>query len=371
MLHFKEKQCQNSNKRIAWRWGGEHARWGEYSFPSCRCSSFAHKCLLKKVITYLQAMRHSCPLTFAICCFHTPSFIPWARLVLHRQSWCGPAPWPPSKPPAVATTTAEGERHQKVSQGKCSTSPASALFSATAQTTWGKDPCWWCEHLSCPHHIADVCHCWKDGGEGWDVETPHLLSGGVWGSLVETLTSDSSFHEPAQHCLPTPSSKLKKSSWAPELPEQKHPPSHEGSVVQSRWWIWSLSWGWVSHLLSLWDPVQLHSPKHSLPPPSSLLPKVWWMPHKGAGGEVAHQSQEYIFNSGDRHFHEKKKRHSFRSILGEQFRNRNLSLGNANHLDCSNMFRALMLLKHCLYADCKAAVAWPLKDNFISSDLGK
>lgn len=155
-------------------------------------------------------MRHSCPLTFAICCFHTPSFIPWARLVLHRQSWCGPAPWPPSKPPAVATTTAEGERHQKVSQGKCSTSPASALFSATAQTTWGKDPCWWCEHLSCPHHIADVCHCWKDGGEGWDVETPHLLSGGVWGSLVETLTSDSSFHEPAQHCLPTPSSKLKK-----------------------------------------------------------------------------------------------------------------------------------------------------------------
>lgn len=108
-------------------------------------------------------MRHSFPLTFAICCFHTSSFIPWARLQVHRQSWRRPAPWPPSEPPAAATTTTEGERHQKVSQGKCSTPPGSVPVSATAQATRGKDPCWWCGHLSCPHHVADVCHCWR----GW------------------------------------------------------------------------------------------------------------------------------------------------------------------------------------------------------------
>ena len=63
-----------------------------------------------------------------------------------------------------------------------------------------------------------------------------------------------------------------------------------GKVVQSRWCIWSLSWRWVSNLLSLriidWDPAPLHSPKCSLPPSSSLPPKVQWVTHQGADGEV-------------------------------------------------------------------------------------
>lgn len=69
------------------------------------------------------------------------------------------------------------------------------------------------------------------------------------------------------------------------------------------------------------------------------------------------RSRSFV-NSEDRHFHEeKKKRYIFRSILGEQFRNKSLSLRNANHLDCSNIVRALMILKHCLFAVCKATVA--------------
>lgn len=84
---------------------------------------------------------------------------------------------------------------------------------------------------------------------------------------------------------------------------------------------------------------------------------TWSAAGQGAGGEVTLQGwKEVCFSSWGGHI--------FRPILVEQFRNESLSLRNANHLDCSNIFGALMILKHCLYAVCKATIAWTVKDNF-------
>lgn len=280
-------------------------------------------------------MRHSFPLTFAIYCFHTSSSIPWAWLHLHRQSLLGLSPRPPSAAPAAATATAEGESLLKASRGSGALLRAAPRLQPPvsqrqgsplgkrkagrkakhgAEITWRQERAVVAQPLQgatnlvsavlevfavwvsvrCPSRprCGRVCHRWR-GRRRRELRCRGTASPVWWGregaSLkhplqIQTFTRLHSF-----------ACQQRAASWkkAPGLQSCQSESSCLPVREQSRWHIWSLGWAWVSHLLSIrvmhWDPGQLHSPKCSFPPSSSLPPTVRWTPHQGADGEVAHQ----------------------------------------------------------------------------------